>query len=327
MNPKFFKKIETALATERIDAYRKDGVPPVVALARYLWNMALCESLYSPLQIAEIALRNALHRCLSAREGTANWYDSIVGLPEKQKSQIDEARKKLQREKKQETPGRMVAEFHFGFWTSFFNKYHAGSGIGHTLSKQAFSFAPRSQRDQKNLDTRLTLIRDLRNRVFHHERIIHWEDLDAQHVALLELIGWLSPELRDMALALDRYTLVQKAGIDPWLTKLRRHWPDPSNSPTETAAVPVIVPVSEILDASSGVDTPFGKRRGGDVFAMNDQHLDTLLDEEILALDVQSEYVIYLKYLAQPPSVSQPAALTPPEQANSTNHKELGYGG
>jgi len=61
MNHNFFQPLEAILAPERLDAYRQDGVPPATTLARYLWNMALCESLYPPLQMAEIALRNSLH--------------------------------------------------------------------------------------------------------------------------------------------------------------------------------------------------------------------------------------------------------------------------
>ena len=40
-----------------------NGAPadPCATLARYLLNMALCESLYSPLQLCEIALRNAMN--------------------------------------------------------------------------------------------------------------------------------------------------------------------------------------------------------------------------------------------------------------------------
>jgi len=34
-------------------------------LARYLLNVALCESLYAPLHLCEIGLRNAIHRELT----------------------------------------------------------------------------------------------------------------------------------------------------------------------------------------------------------------------------------------------------------------------
>lgn len=61
MNIKYFSQLEKVLATERLDAYRQDGANEITTFSRYLLNMALCESLYSPLQFAEIALRNAIH--------------------------------------------------------------------------------------------------------------------------------------------------------------------------------------------------------------------------------------------------------------------------
>jgi hypothetical protein len=39
MNHSFFQQIETILAPERLDAYRRDGVSPATTLARYLWNV------------------------------------------------------------------------------------------------------------------------------------------------------------------------------------------------------------------------------------------------------------------------------------------------
>jgi len=227
MNPAFFQQVETALAAERLDAYRQDGVSPVIALARYLLNMALCETLYSPLQFAEIALRNALHTCLASRFGTPIWYDVIPALPAWQQKQLAEARQKLQLNGKSISPGRMVAELQFGFWTGFFNKSHAGTGLGHALSSGAFPHAPRPERDMKKLDARWKQIRDLRNRVFHHERIIHWTNLDAQHTAIIEVIGWITPELRQMALALDRFSVLRQQGLNPWVAQIQHHWPKP----------------------------------------------------------------------------------------------------
>ena len=228
MNHDFFQQVESILDPERLDAYRQDGVPPVTTLARYLWNMALCESLYSPLQMAEIALRNSLHHFLSARFKTPAWYDVVTSLPSWQQDQLDDARQKLLAAGKNVTPGRMVAELHFGFWTGFFNKSHAQTGLGHAIAGSAFPHAPRRERDLRRLDTRWKRIRDLRNRVFHHERIIHWTDLDAQHAALLEIIQWVSPELQQMAAVLDRYTAIRRQGLNPWLERLHQHWPDPA---------------------------------------------------------------------------------------------------
>jgi hypothetical protein len=57
--------------------------------------MALCEALYPPLQMAEIALRNSLHKSLSIRYQQQQWYQVITGLPEWQQNQLTEARVKL----------------------------------------------------------------------------------------------------------------------------------------------------------------------------------------------------------------------------------------
>ncbi len=231
MNPAFFQQVESILAPERLDAYRADGAVPSVAMARYLWNMALCEALYSPLQIAEIALRNSSHRCLTARFGRDDWYAVAVSLPPWQQDQLTAARQRLQAARKPITPGRMVAELHFGFWTGFFNKSHAGTGLGHALAQAAFPHAPRAERDLRKLDARWKRIRDLRNRVFHHERIIHWKDLQAQHAAILQTVAWINPELHDMARVLDRFTPVHAGGLAPWLASIQQNWPDPAAAP------------------------------------------------------------------------------------------------
>ena len=60
---------EGAVSRERLAAY-KDHPPAgttaeALALARYMLNMMLCESLYSSLQMCEVGLRNAIHRELS----------------------------------------------------------------------------------------------------------------------------------------------------------------------------------------------------------------------------------------------------------------------
>ncbi len=229
MNPAFFQQIEGILHTERIDVYRQDGADHQLTLARYMLNMALSESLYPSLQFAEIALRNAVHRELTARCGTDAWYDSPAArLTSWQQDKVAEAKATLQRNRKPLTAGRIVAELTFGFWTGFFNNAHARTGVGAFLSRKAFPHAPATEQYQAQLDRRWQDIRDLRNRVFHHERILHWTDLDARHLAILEIIFWISPELHELAQALDRFALLRKDGLDPWIDKLQTQWPKPS---------------------------------------------------------------------------------------------------
>ncbi len=316
MNPAFFQKVETILAPERLDAYRQDGATSAATLARYLWNMALCEALYSPLQIAEIALRNALHQCLSVRFNSDAWYDVIPSLPEWQQRQLSEARQKLLTEHKPVTPGRLVAELHFGFWTGFFNKSQAQTGLGHFLASKAFAYAPNAERDWKKQAARWKQIRDLRNRVFHHERIIHWRDLNTQHASILQTIAWISPELHDMARVLDRFAAIHKAGLTPWLNRLQHHWPNPSDPIAKPVCPSTITTVLAVFDAASGVETPFGHRWGGDVFRLTAEHIAVLQAGQTLALDVQNEYVAFLKS-------AEPAE---PEKSINADSGGTGYG-
>jgi hypothetical protein len=228
MNVAFFQQIEEILHTERIDSYRQDGADEALTLSRYTLNMSLSESLYPVLQFAEIALRNVIHKAMSARCQTDTWYDHAnARLVTWQSQQVAEAKLSLQKNQKLETPGRIVAELHFGFWTAFFNLGHGQTGVGYYLASQAFPHAPTAEQDFHKLGKRWKAIRDLRNRVFHHERIIHWKNLDARHQAILEIIDWMSPELHDLAVALDRFSLIKNAGLAPWLAKLQHHWPQP----------------------------------------------------------------------------------------------------
>ena len=228
MNFAFFQQIEEILHTERIDSYRQDGANEALTLSRYTLNMALSESLYPVLQFAEIALRNVVHKAMTARCQTDTWYDHAnARLLGWQNQKVAEAKISLQQNGKQITPGRIVAELNFGFWTGFFNLGHGQTGVGYYLARRAFPHAPAADQDFHKLGQRWKKIRDLRNRVFHHERVIHWNDLDARHQAIREIIAWMSPELNDLAVVLDRFSLIKNAGLAPWLAKLQHHWPQP----------------------------------------------------------------------------------------------------
>ncbi|CAA6679701.1 MULTISPECIES: hypothetical protein [unclassified Lentimonas] len=224
MDPTFFSQVETHLTPERLGAYRQDDVDNASALARYLLNMALCESLYSPLQFAEISLRNAMHTSLTARAGTDTWYNTLK-LPHWQSNQVTDAKDHLNRAGKPLSSGRVVAELTFGFWVGFFTKPHMTSGLAYNIAKTAFTHAPKSERNVDSLRPKWQKVRDLRNRVFHHERVLHWQDLQTQHDKMLQLIGWMNPELEQLARMLDRFTVVRQEGLTPWLEKLHHNWP------------------------------------------------------------------------------------------------------
>ncbi|MEI6341695.1 MAG: hypothetical protein WCR07_07045 [Verrucomicrobiota bacterium] len=309
----FYQQVEALFSTERLAAYavaQAGSAPdPCATLARYLLNMALCESLYSPLQIGEIALRNAIHRHLTSLFGREDWHDAPhLHLTPWAAAEVSKAKAKITKTRKSVTSGRVVAELQFGFWTSLFEAHYEQhtpflpGGI-----KAVFRHLPKSLHHRKDRKNDLENIRQLRNRVFHHERIVHWQDLDARHERLLEVIGWISPALRQMAEALDRFKAVRAGGLKPWMDKLRRHWPAITAKPAANATIEI---VTSLVDATNGAETPFGHRWGGDVIRLTPDHLNAMLAGQILALDVMNEYITFLQ-LAHDATGLSSAARTP----------------
>ncbi len=240
MQRDFFEKLQAILSAERLSVYGRDEPGHGTVMARYLWNIAICESLYSPLQMCEVALRNAIHGAMTACYGQPQWYDTL-DLVAWGYSQVGDAKQKIAKRGKPVTPGRVVAELHFAFWTSLFeDHYEQQTKFLPRGIKKVFPALPKSQHNRKRIKARLERIRQLRNRVFHHERVIHWKDLADQHADIMETIGWISPELADMALKLDRFAETHEAGIDPWIAQLRNHWPaKPSSGIPDNAQRPL----------------------------------------------------------------------------------------
>jgi hypothetical protein len=217
---------------ERLESYGADGVAPTTVLARYLLNLALCESLYAPLQLCEVALRNSLHRHLSIILGRDDWFEAAAfPLTEWGQQEVSKAKEKIATASHPVTPGRVVAELQFGFWTSLFEAHYERSRtFMPTGIRYIFPRLPKSLHNRKGLKRKLEEIRLLRNRVFHHERIVHWIDLESRHAAIVEVIGWISPELYEMARALDRFSDARRAGLGPWVKKIKEHWPHSDQS-------------------------------------------------------------------------------------------------
>lgn len=99
--------------------------------------------------------------------------------------------------KAQMTPGRLISELHFGFWTYLFDaEYGAGPNkpgiLWPTLLPIVFPQNPSIQRGEAS--RRLVAIRQLRNRVFHHEEIWSRKNLWDEYQGMLTLLAWMSPE-------------------------------------------------------------------------------------------------------------------------------------
>ncbi|MFL1449158.1 hypothetical protein ACI77O_12255 [Pseudomonas tritici] len=166
------------------------------AAADYMHNVQMAGAMVPMLNVLEIALRNAIHRRLESQYQRPDWWVSWANVQgfSYQCRQINDASAKLARRGEQLTPDKIIAELTFGFWSSLFNVQFQG-----TLWKSlrlVFAHCPKAQRQRGNISGSLNQIRDLRNRVFHHEPLL-WltPDLLAHHTVGLEVVGWLDPQL------------------------------------------------------------------------------------------------------------------------------------
>lgn len=184
------RDLDDILSLERLQRYL-DAANGDRSLAYQLYalNTAVSESLYSSMQMLEVALRNRFHAKLSAAYGDA-WFDELAVITDVfQRNQISEAKINLLREKKPLQPGRVVASLSFGFWTACLGRRY--EDMWRRTLRDAFEHAPSALR-RKSLNTPLTQIRLLRNRIAHHEPILRF-NLPDRYAKISEITRWLSP--------------------------------------------------------------------------------------------------------------------------------------
>ena len=126
MQVNFSDQLRRAISHERLDAYCQHGSSNDDAelFAHYAWNMALSESLYTPLQCLEVSLRNSVHDAATAHFKTDIWFDLPGLLSSQEMNKVQEAKNTLVKSKKPLDAGRIIPELTFGFWTSLFARWH-----------------------------------------------------------------------------------------------------------------------------------------------------------------------------------------------------------
>lgn len=213
--------VREALSPERFETFRPRGGSDRDAYEHCLWNTLLCESLYPVLHYLEVALRSAVVRagqeCYGSRPtvDVPSWLDTAPPvLLGGEALKVEEAKRRLRDRRMPLDVAGVVGEPSFGFWTALFDvRYETTKIFWPRLFRHGvFAHAPKWMRSRNALSPLLNRVRGLRNRAFHYEPIWHWRDLRAQHETALNLLGWLSPEVRRMVETIDRFSAVRAAG-------------------------------------------------------------------------------------------------------------------
>jgi hypothetical protein len=198
-SPNLINALEQSLSPERLSTYLgAAGADHAAALRLYIWNTEISAAFYGSLQALEITMRNAFHRELAAKY-VPNWYDDPrVPLTPRAHEDVETAKKTLQRLGRPADPERIVSELPFGFWVRLLSRGPPGDdNYEKLLWRPALHRAfPNARKGRKDVHRPLPGLRDLRNRIAHHEPIFRW-NLAVRYDLILEVIGWICTDTRD----------------------------------------------------------------------------------------------------------------------------------
>ena len=195
--------VNNIISQERLTKYLvAAGHDQERALALYGWNIQLSEAFFPVLSAAEVSLRNLVVARLITLYGPQWWDDPAFLLQIKSAGTriVKTARDKLITTGAV-TSGRMTAELNFGFWVKMLLPRH--EPVFWTNLHTEFPDLPPAV-SYAQLYKRCDDVREFRNRVFHHEPILH-RNITAEYSQIMELIKWLS---KDKAVWIKQYSRV-----------------------------------------------------------------------------------------------------------------------
>jgi len=200
-----YNSFESSISKERLEKYSLifDTTDKTIIIHKYLLNTELAKALYFSIQTLETTLRNNIHNVLSKQLENEKWFEDEAFLNPRLKIKIDDAKRKIHKSKEL-TAGRIISELSFGFWTYLFGREYEQK-IWNKNIKQIFPNIPKQMATRRNLSERINTIRNLRNKVFHFDTIIHIKNLFEIHKELLEMIYWLNKDIYDLTIEFDEF--------------------------------------------------------------------------------------------------------------------------
>ena len=188
--------LEAVLSPPRFRTYvRASSGDRARAMALYCWNTDVAAALYTPLQFAEITVRNGALDAIVPEFGT-NWHRArgfhytlpVTVRRMRVRAHLQDIARRHAR------PGSAVAELKFAFWQHLFVTAQ-DPRLWDKHLRTAFPAIPAQltvAEARQQIHDNIQTVRDLRNRIAHHEPIISC-DLAADLDAALALIEWRRP--------------------------------------------------------------------------------------------------------------------------------------
>jgi hypothetical protein len=215
-----YSKLEYYISKPRLDRFLSVcNNSKTKAEKLYRINLRVSQSFYPVLNLFEVFIRNAMNYRISGYFSDPNWiinqksgFMSDTSLKKSGyflKGRVKKAERVIRRREGTVTPGRVIAEQSFSFWTSLFDKYHYKL-IGGVVIK---SFDNKPARVNRNvLSKKLNEIREFRNRIYHNEPIcfndstIDFEKAIQVKDDIYELLEWVDQDLKQYVEYFDTIT-------------------------------------------------------------------------------------------------------------------------
>lgn len=193
------QQIKTALSDARLSTFEAALSPPVPPLSStlelYAWNAQVSAALLAPLHICEVVIRNAVSDVLTRVYGQ-QWPWSVTfeqSLPNP--SQGFNPRIELFRARHhQPSTGKVIADLKFVFWSKMFTgRFDARLWNNYLRAVFPHMDPTMTVQDLRRLIfTDLEQLRELRNRIAHHEPIFK-RQLVGDFSKIQELIAFRCP--------------------------------------------------------------------------------------------------------------------------------------
>jgi hypothetical protein len=213
-----FEILNKNFSKARILPYINDGDVAEKVLAKYHANILLSEAMIPSLHYFEVCLRNRVDQVIQENY-SKNW---LVKPPynlisDKHIKKIETILKNEGKNGKIQTHDDILSQLGFGFWCSFFRpKYDPILWHRKDTLKNIFPNLSRTDRKRPQIEKKILKIKQIRNRIAHHEPI--WDPMQSihnTHAMCHELIRAMSTDIQNMLKPIDRFPVIyQKVSLD-----------------------------------------------------------------------------------------------------------------
>ena len=193
-------KIKTSLSEPRFQTYLNcvNGNQKL-AVKLYQHNAELSGSLFLPLNVTEVTLRNAINKAFQNQFGN-NWYNEqkfIRQIDKKTNGKLKSVIGVL-KGKNMYNHNQVVANLSFGFWVDAFDekRFHRfwRDNVNKTFPNWKEKFPNKKTQDMRDeIRNIINPIRELRNRIAHHEIILNRNVKDV-HQNMIQLTALICKE-------------------------------------------------------------------------------------------------------------------------------------